>query len=179
MVEGTGDDGEIMSVNDMEVGCLSMKTSNVDGLGSSYNLDKEQPMNIGPLSELSKSSMADVAEHRGTKRPNNGEVEADIKKCRTDTIGSDDEAEAVENKLVWNMDTIEHQSKIKEGSDTCFADCVPLQHPDENFCCTACDKVALEVHAHPLLKVIICRDCYSLMEEKIRLKVWMYSYYCI
>lgn len=40
-----------------------------------------------------------------------------------------------------------------------------------SFQCTACHKVATEVHPHPLLDVIICRDCRLLLEAKICVKV--------
>lgn len=40
-----------------------------------------------------------------------------------------------------------------------------------DFQCTACHKVATEVHPHPLLDVIICRDCRLLLEAKICVKV--------
>jgi hypothetical protein len=29
------------------------------------------------------------------------------------------------------------------------------------------------VHSHPLLKVIVCKDCKFLMEEKMHVKVWI------
>lgn len=175
-VKGGTCDGEIVFDNDMEVTGLNMKTGNMEGLGSNDNIDKEKHMNVVPLSELSKSSLPDAVEDRGTKRPNDGEVDTDNKKCRAVTVDSDDETEAVEAKLVSNMNTLEDQSEIKEGTPIKDADGLPSQHLDEKFSCTACDKVALEIQQHPLLKVIICGECSSLMEEKINTKVWIYSY---
>lgn len=45
-----------------------------------------------------------------------------------------------------------------------------MQSSKGDFQCTACHKVATEVHPHPLLDVIICRDCRSLLEAKICVK---------
>ncbi|XP_054817178.1 protein CHROMATIN REMODELING 20 isoform X2 [Prosopis cineraria] len=163
--ETCDDDGEKVTNN--EVGCLNTKTDNIEDLESSYDHDKVKPMNIGPLSELSKSLLPDV-NHRGTKRLNDGEEYYDAKKGRT-TINSGDEADAVENNIVRNANALDDQSEM-QGTCTSIADCLPSQHLDKKFCCTVCDKVAFEVHQHPLLKVIICRDCYSLTEGKKRVK---------
>lgn len=167
MKEKICDDGEKATGN--EVGCLNMKNDNIEDLGSSCDFDKVKPMNIDPLSELSKSSLPDV-EHRCTKRQNDGEEYSDAKKSRTVNISSEDEADVIENNIVRNTNVLEDQSEM-QGTCTSVADSLPSQHLDEKFCCTICDKVALEIHEHPLLKVIICRDCNSLMEEKKRVKV--------
>ncbi|KAK4282924.1 hypothetical protein QN277_014241 [Acacia crassicarpa] len=165
MEEETCDDGEKATNN--EVGCLNMKNDNIEDLGSNYDLDHVEPMNIGPLPELSKSSLPDV-EQRGAKRLNDGEDCSDTKKSRT-VINSGDEADVVENNIVRNTNALDDQSEM-QGTCTRIVDGLPLQHLDKKFCCTICDKVALEIHEHPLLKVIICRDCNSLIEEKKHMK---------
>ncbi|XP_028790243.1 protein CHROMATIN REMODELING 20 isoform X2 [Neltuma alba] len=164
--EETCDDSEKVANNEVE--CLNMKNDNIEDLGGIYDLDKVKPMNIGPLSELSKSSLPDV-EQRGTKRLNDGEEYSDTKKGRTVTINSGDEADAVENNIVRDTNALDNQSEM-QGTCASIADSLPSQHLDKKFCCTVCDKVALEVHQHPLLEVIICWDCNSLMEEKKRVK---------
>ncbi|XP_048324064.1 protein CHROMATIN REMODELING 20 isoform X2 [Ziziphus jujuba] len=44
------------------------------------------------------------------------------------------------------------------------------QNVTEKFHCTACNKMVIEVHSHPLLKVIICADCRGVMAEKMQMK---------
>lgn len=128
-------------------------------------------MSTSNLSDLPESSLADV-EQRGTKRLNDSELDTDNKKCRTVVVDGDDEADAIEEKLDCNMSTLNDQSEIKEGLCNRGADSLPSECLDEKFFCTICDKVALEVHQHPLLKVIICGDCNCLMEEKKHAMVW-------
>ncbi|XP_061371328.1 protein CHROMATIN REMODELING 20 isoform X2 [Gastrolobium bilobum] len=149
MKEGAGDDGIIMSDN--------METDEIEGFDASYHLAKEKPMSTGD-------------EQRGTKRLHDGELEPDNKKYRTVITDSDDEADVIEDKLDCNMNTLGDQSKIKEGLCISGADSIPLKCVDDKFYCTVCDKVALEVHPHPFLKVIICGDCNCLMKGKIHAK---------
>ncbi|KAJ1409364.1 SNF2-related, N-terminal domain [Sesbania bispinosa] len=167
MKEGTSDVGEIVSDND-KVACLNLKHDKIEHSDTCLHLDEEKPMSTGDLSDPPKSSLDDVIEQRGTKRLNDGELGADNKKSRTVIVDKDDEADAAEDEL--DCDTLQNQSKIKEGLCNSRADAFPSECQDEKFCCTVCDKVALEVHSHPLLKVIICGDCNSLMKEKTRAK---------
>jgi transcriptional regulator ATRX len=60
---------------------------------------------------------------------------------------------------------------LQENTGDPTTDCNPSQGSNEKFLCTACDKVAVEAHSHPLLKVIVCKDCKFLMEEKMHAKV--------
>ncbi|KAF5735221.1 protein CHROMATIN REMODELING 20 isoform X4 [Tripterygium wilfordii] len=60
-----------------------------------------------------------------------------------------------------NIDNKKSRTVIIDG------DAEAEQGLDAMFQCTACDKMAVEVHPHPLLKVIICRDCERLLEEKM------------
>lgn len=57
--------------------------------------------------------------------------------------------------------------------------CFLLQNVNGNFCCTACHKVAAEVHPHPLLGVIICGECKMLIESKIHVQVWPTNILCV
>lgn len=41
------------------------------------------------------------------------------------------------------------------------------QNPANNFRCTACNNVAVEVHSHPLLEVIVCIDCKRSIEDRV------------
>lgn len=113
-------------------------------------------------SVLSESASPILIEPRGSKRSNESEeLNFDNKKSRIVIIDGDDEADVVKDKSVSNVNI---SNSI--DADPCSS------RSDDKFHCTACDKVAVEVHPHPLLKVIICKDCKYLMEEKMLLKVW-------
>nr|KYP74497.1 Transcriptional regulator ATRX [Cajanus cajan] len=111
-----------------------------------------------------KSSSDDIIEQRGIKRVNSGGFDADNKKCRIVIIDSDNEADVTEEKLDCNT------QEVKEDLCNNGADSLPSERLDEKFWCTVCDKVALEVHPHPFLKVIICGDCNCLLQEKAHKK---------
>lgn len=167
MQEGTRDEGEGLFDNN-NVACQNMEDDKVNGFDANFHLDQENPVRPGNLLDPPKSSLSDAIEQRGTKRLNDGELDADKKKCRIDIINSDDEVYVAEDKL--NCNIIEDQYNIK-GLCSSGADSFPSEGPNEKFYCTICDKVALEVHQHPLLKVIICGDCNCLMKEKTHPKV--------
>lgn len=40
-------------------------------------------------------------------------------------------------------------------------------NPANNFRCTACNNVAVEVYSHPLLEVIVCMDCKRSIEDRV------------
>jgi transcriptional regulator ATRX len=85
---------------------------------------------------------------RGIKRLHEtDEILSENKKSRVVTLDSDSESLAEENSSAVPLGSVE-----ENGS--------------ENYHCTACGNVAAEVHQHPLLNVIICRDCKKLVEEK-------------
>lgn len=110
MKDGTSDYGELVSDND-KVACLNMETDTIGGFDASFHLDKEEPMSTCNLSDPPKSSLGDVIEQRGTKRLNDGELDADNKKRHTGITDSDYEADATEDKL--DCSTLDDQSKIK------------------------------------------------------------------
>ncbi|KAG6737428.1 hypothetical protein POTOM_058949 [Populus tomentosa] len=117
-----------------------------------------------------ESALPDATEPRRSKRPNESEdLSINDKKIRTVNIDSDDEADILEDKSVHNI-KVEDQSTVQENTGDPTTDCNPSQGSNEKFLCTACDKVAVEAHSHPLLKVIVCKDCKFLMEEKMHAK---------
>ncbi|CAL0316620.1 unnamed protein product [Lupinus luteus] len=162
-------DEKKMVFDNGKVALLNTKNDTLVGVDANSHLDQEKPLSTADLSDPLNLSSADVEEQRGTKRPNDSEIDTDNKKCRTVTIDSDDEADVIEDKLDCNANTIKDQSEVKE--DLCIRGVDSLSDSlDEKFFCTICDNVALEVHSHPLLKVIICGDCSFLLKEKIHAK---------
>ncbi|KAI4350074.1 hypothetical protein L6164_010597 [Bauhinia variegata] len=152
---------------------LSATNDNIEGFDTDDILDEEKATSTGALPESSKPPVSDIIENRGMKRLNDNdgdEIDSTNKKCRTATVDGDDEANVNEDKSILSMKLLEDQSKLKDGMSTGDINCLPPECLDEKFHCTACDKVVLEVHPHPLLKVIICGDCKCLVEEKIHVK---------
>lgn len=165
MKEGTSDDGKILSDNGKDTSVL-METDKIEGFDASSHLDKEKPTSTSDLLAPPKFSSSDeVTEQRGIKRVNSGELDADNKKCRVLIIDSDDEVDAIGEKLDCNT------QELKDYLRTNGADSLPSEHLGEKFWCTVCDKMALEVHPHPFLKVIICGDCNCSLKEKTDKKV--------
>lgn len=156
MKEGTNNDGKIVSDNGKDT-CVLMGADNINVFDASHHLDKEKLTSTGGLS--------DDIEQRGIKRVNSGELDADNKKCRIVVIDSNNEAEVTENKLDCNTQEVK-EDLCNNGGDSLPSECL-----DEKFWCTVCDKVALEVHPHPFLKVITCGDCNCLLKEKTHKKV--------
>ncbi|QHO34705.1 protein CHROMATIN REMODELING 20 isoform X1 [Arachis duranensis] len=140
----------------------SKQNDKLEDFDAGYDLEKDNAMSTGDLADPPKSLLDDIIEQRGTKRLNDGELDTDNKKSRTISDDSDDDTDAIEDKVDRNMSTLEEKGLLNSGADT-----LPSVCPNEKFHCTICHQVALEVHSHPLLKVIICGDCNCLMEEKI------------
>ncbi|KAF6144435.1 hypothetical protein GIB67_024662 [Kingdonia uniflora] len=111
----------------------------------SNELDKETPMTICTSSVLSEASSFISPKSRGEKRLHTSEdIDVENKRSRTVIIDSDDEAHV--------------------GVDESTM--------DKTYQCTACTEVleASEVNKHPLLKVIICKNCKCFVEEKMLIK---------
>lgn len=175
--EKTRGDGVSISNNNDDGACQSSKTEVSESLEMPDTLDKERPASNGNSSVLSGSVLPDSTETKGFKRSHdNGELDVDNKRFRTVIIDSDDETHEVgnvSNSLVNNMTKMEGQSVLQETEgDFVGSGSLPSKHMNGNFHCTACNKVAIEVHCHPLLKVIICGDCKCLIERKMHVKVW-------
>jgi len=162
--EGTNYNGKIVSDNGNDT-CVLIETDNIKGFDASHHLDKEKLTSSDGLSDPPKSSVDGVIEQRGIKRVSSGELDAENKKSRLVVIDSDDEAGVTKEKL----DCITQQVKDELGKNGTGS--LPSECLDEKFLCTVCDKVALEVHPHPLLKVITCGDCNRLLKEKAHEKV--------
>lgn len=94
----------------------------------------------------------------GSKRLSDSVEQSDSKKCRTvNTDSSDVEVVEVDGSTspCSESENLDH-SDTQENADT------------DEFRCTACDKVANDVYTHPLFKVIVCRNCKYLLEDKMK-----------
>lgn len=123
----------------------------------------------------SESSLPSLIDARGFKRSHDSdEVGSDYKKTRVVTIDSDDETVVTKDESSLTLDgacdRVDRQDLqgIENGR---FPACHLSQSVEEDFHCTACHKAATEVHPHPLLDVIICGECKSLIESKTHVKV--------
>ncbi|XP_059628567.1 protein CHROMATIN REMODELING 20 isoform X2 [Cornus florida] len=141
------------------------------------NTDGTAPLDVysHAVAAFSESGLPNINEPRGSKRSHDGEeLDTDNKKSRTIIIDSDDEAHVAGDKSaspIFNVTQMVDQSGLQVvGDDSVHADSLPLHDLNENSHCTACDKVATEVYSHPLMKVIVCRDCKSFVEAKMHLK---------
>eukprot|EP00257_Ricinus_communis_P017978 XP_015576553.1 protein CHROMATIN REMODELING 20 isoform X1 [Ricinus communis] len=158
--------GEDVPNNSSEFACESMKS---DVSGSFKNLVTEPPMSNGN-SGVSESALPEDSESRKSKRPNeSGEPTNDAKKIRTVIIDSDDEADGI-NESVSSANRVVVESTLQENIGESGADGHLSQCVNEEFHCTVCHKICFEVHSHPLLKVIICKDCKCSIEKKMHVK---------
>ncbi|PIA40011.1 hypothetical protein AQUCO_02500020v1 [Aquilegia coerulea] len=168
--------GRISEIND--------GASNADSVGASENgnhgvcssdkIDKERQMANGNMSVLDESAVHDLLEPRGVKRLHDCEqFGMDTKRSRTVAVDSEDEVDVNKDKYVsrtcdgTNMDVESGLQALKEVD--CADSKLIISETSENFQCTACTKVvgACEVHQHPTLKVIVCGNCKSIIEEKM------------
>ncbi|XP_049389704.1 protein CHROMATIN REMODELING 20 [Solanum stenotomum] len=111
------------------------------------------------------------AEAKGLKRLHNSEeMEPQSKKARIITPDSDEED--LPGKMLsptCSLSETEDQSNLqRDGDNVLPVSSLPVCNEKQNFRCTACDKVAIEVHAHPLLRVVLCLDCKSSMKTKMQ-----------
>ncbi|KAI3725381.1 hypothetical protein L1987_65168 [Smallanthus sonchifolius] len=95
----------------------------------------------------------------GSKRPSDGVELSDSKKGRNVNADSSDvEPVAVDRSASSCSDSGDlDQSDQQENGDS-----------TDDFQCTACDKVADDVYTHPLLKVIVCRNCKYRLQDKLK-----------
>ncbi|KAI3776396.1 hypothetical protein L1987_46177 [Smallanthus sonchifolius] len=95
----------------------------------------------------------------GSKRPSDGVELSDSKKGRNVNADSSDvEPVAVDGSASSCSDSGDlDQSDQQENGDS-----------TDDFQCTACDKVADDVYTHPLLKVIVCRNCKYRLQDKLK-----------
>ncbi|XP_052191334.1 protein CHROMATIN REMODELING 20 [Diospyros lotus] len=137
------------------------------------NVDERTSVSNDTSLVSSESSLPDHIETSGSKRSHDS-VELDInnKKARIVTIDSDDEACGLEEKSPsCDVPVMENKFVLQSEQDNSVCpNSMPSQSLGENFHCTACDNVAAEVQSHPLLNVIVCRDCKHLVEVKMHAK---------
>lgn len=169
--------GELITNHNDHDACQRLKTEVSESHEMSDLPDKDRSALNGNSSLLPNSVLPDSAEMKGLKRSHeNEELDVDNKRSRTVIIDSDDETHEVGNvsDFAGSAGTkIEGQSVLQENEGNIVgAGFHSSKHLNGNFTCTACNKVAIEVHCHPLLKVIICGDCKCLIERKMRVKVW-------
>lgn len=158
--------GEIFSNNDDEIGCQNMKSAVLEDLETSNNVDQESIMSNG------SSPVPDSSESRGSKRLNEDEeLNLDNKRGRTVIIDSDDDA-PLKDISDCNLIKSEDQSNADASISISATGGLPSHGLNKKVYCTACNKLAVEVRSHPLLKVIICTDCRCLLDEKMHVKVW-------
>ncbi|KAK9082989.1 hypothetical protein Scep_029460 [Stephania cephalantha] len=151
-----------------------MDNNEVPGIVETSNdLDRKRETMNG--ASLLCRSPSDVEETRGKKHSlDNEEVDNEKKRSRTVIIESDDEAQVV-NEEPSSYTSIDTNSKMKptvqarEEADSMAINSPSLHRFPEKYHCTACSKVvgACEIQQHPLLKVIICESCKSIIEEKM------------
>ncbi|EXB93143.1 Transcriptional regulator ATRX-like protein [Morus notabilis] len=138
--------------NESGIACHNSKTDFPDGFETS-NVDKGISMSNGTFLPP-ESALPDSNEPRGSKHKLETE-EPDIENKRSRTVVRDNDDESTVK--------VEDQADLKENAGEFGAD-----NLNEKFHCTACNKIAVKVHPHPLLKVIVCADCKAIMEEKMR-----------
>nr|GMC50152.1 protein CHROMATIN REMODELING 20 isoform X1 [Ipomoea batatas] len=112
-----------------------------------------------------------IAEARGSKRQLvTDELDAENRKRQVITIDSDAEDLTADRSSppcgVSDMGDQCNSQGYK--TDILHSNSLPVRNDNENFRCTACDEVANEVHRHPLLDVIVCMDCKTLMVAKMK-----------
>lgn len=110
-------------------------------------------------------------EAKGLKRLHNSEeMEPQSKKSRIITQDSDEEDILGEMlSPTCNLsETGDQSNPRRDGDNVLPVSSLPACHEKQNFRCTACDKVAIEVHAHPLLRVLVCLDCKTSMKTKMQ-----------
>ncbi|PON45964.1 hypothetical protein PanWU01x14_254720 [Parasponia andersonii] len=160
--EKTPEDRETLHNNERGTACQNLKTVVLEGCQTSV-VDKGCSMSNGTFAVTFDSALSDSSEPRGSKRPIETD-ELDIENKRGRTVIMDGDGECQVKGSVFG--TVE-QSELKNTA----GDALPSQNLNEKFHCTACNKIAVEVHPHPLLKVIVCADCRSIIEEKMKVKV--------
>lgn len=155
------DDGD-MPGNNNEVALQNLET------GVLESSVKERSLSNG-ISSVSDSALPDSSELRGIKRSNESEEpNSDKKRSRTIIIGSD-EADVVKDECSTKLE--DHSVSPENINDAATDNSLHSQSLSEKFYCTACNNVAIEVHPHPILNVIVCKDCKCLLEKKMHVKV--------
>ncbi|CAN0903300.1 Protein CHROMATIN REMODELING 20 [Linum grandiflorum] len=142
--------GEGVSANPLVTSCQILGKETLED----SHFDREQPTTDGHSDSCVLTFNA--TKIIGAKRPNeNDNPSVSNKKIRTVGIDSED-VNNMKDNLAGDAIKEEHQSVV--------------QDLDQEYRCTACDKITPEIHSHPLLRVIVCKECKCMVEEKLRLK---------
>ncbi|KAF8116177.1 hypothetical protein N665_0020s0036 [Sinapis alba] len=91
-------------------------------------------------------------------------AEDQVKCAENSTQFQNNEVNKEENGNLSNSDADKMVPVADVNVDTMRDD---SQNPASSFRCTACNNVAVEVHSHPLLDVIVCMDCKRLIEDRV------------
>lgn len=163
------ENGKILGTDVSGSECQHLKTD-LDGFTTSNDVDKGSSLANGTPSIPTDSTLPDMIELRGSKRPaETMEPDSENKRSRMIIIDSDDESQATNS--VFTTVEVDKKSDLEENAGEVNVNPLSSQSLNDSIQCTACDKITVEVHAHPLLKVIICADCRSIVEEKMKVKV--------
>ncbi|VFQ62592.1 unnamed protein product [Cuscuta campestris] len=114
-----------------------------------------------------------VVDARGLKRQlETDESDAENRKRQViivDSEGEDEDLAADRSSPACDLSTTMDQWN-SEGYkvDMLPSDSLPVMNENKTFRCTACDKLTNKVHRHPLLDVIVCMDCKTLMVAKMK-----------
>ncbi|KAE8662602.1 Protein CHROMATIN REMODELING 20 [Hibiscus syriacus] len=151
--------------NENGVACRTLKNDMLDSF-ESCKPDWTQSSPNRKSSEHFESDKSGSGKPVGSKRSNEDmDANENNKKARTVIIASDDEADStVKDELISSKSEDQFIMPEKCGA------AVGVESITEKFICTACYKLAVEVQQHPLLKVIICRECKYFLEEKMHMK---------
>ncbi|XP_021772710.1 protein CHROMATIN REMODELING 20-like isoform X2 [Chenopodium quinoa] len=138
-----------------EVICQVAKAAKPANCGLSADAVEEAKTFNGDSSELSLAKSVEPS--RGSKRSCDDEaLDHEAKRSRTGVLESDYEAQTSNQDFVGCHEAVE--------------DPFTQEIADEfgKVCCTACGNVTKEIHEHPLLKVIVCGICKSVIEAKTK-----------
>ncbi|KAJ8558565.1 hypothetical protein K7X08_035744 [Anisodus acutangulus] len=148
-------------------------TDDINGSLSQDDEDAPKSNEVTPAIDatVSKCLHEIDVEAKGLKRLHNSEeMEPQSKKSRIITLDSDEEDHPGERLSPrCSLSEMGDQSNPQgDGDNVLPISSLPACNEKQNFRCTACDKVAVEVRAHPLLKVIVCLDCKTSMKAKMQ-----------
>ncbi|XP_017222629.1 protein CHROMATIN REMODELING 20 [Daucus carota subsp. sativus] len=135
--------------------CNRLIERSVDDFETRQAASSENFIKVDVTSETDifcKTALLEVHEARGSKRPRDNDG------LSSDLLNTDDVSNMLNEHIQQNLQGEECSSGLVISHG--------MQSLKGDFLCTACHKVAIEVHPHPLLDVIICRDCKSLLEAK-------------
>ncbi|CAI0433573.1 unnamed protein product [Linum tenue] len=161
--------GQCVASNLHDTPYQKLKKVTIEGSEALANFDTEHFLSNGM--SVSSVSASDANETARAKRSNEHEdLNASHKKIRTLGFSSDNDTNIVKGDLGSDAKKVEDQSAVHNNANDATADHNLSQALDQKYSCTACDKSTPEILTHPLLRVIVCKECKYLIEEKLRRK---------